>query len=158
MEARPVAAGKARDRDAHFLALQTGCQAKAEDDDVSPPCDGDRFGLQGLRGCRPQELELSLPVGFFAVHTQAVAAARRQLQWFALRKARVGELPVVGWIDRLHHQAVVEIELELDGANKGESVRAGVPWPQGAGPANAEVIGVHVGARSIFAPMRIEGG
>src|SRR5439155_21631426 len=73
-------------------------------------------------------------------------------------KARVGELPVVGWIDRLHHQADVEIELELDGADEGESVRAGVPWPQGAGPANAEVIGVHVGARNIFVTMRIEGG
>src|SRR6266511_4404405 len=48
------------------------------------------------------------------------------------------------WIDRLHHQTVDEIELELDDADEGESVGAGVPGPQGACPANTEVIGVHV--------------
>ena len=37
VESRPVAARKALDRDAHFLAFQAGREAEAQDDDVGPP-------------------------------------------------------------------------------------------------------------------------
>src|SRR5947207_5472215 len=61
-------------------------------------------------------------------------------------------------IDRLHDQAVIEIQLELDGADQGEPVRPRVRRLQRGGPAHAEVIHVHIRARGALAPVGVERG
>ena len=142
--------------DAHLLTFQASGEAEAQHYRVGALRHLHGLGLERFGRCGPQELQLGLAVGFFSVHAEAVAPASLQQEGLGLREAGVGEFPVVRRIHRLHHEAVVQVELELDGADQRQTVRPRMGWPQRTRPAHAEVIDVHVGARRPRAPVRIQ--
>ena len=158
VDPRAIAAVEAVDLDTHLLPFQPGGEAQAQDDHVGLPGDAHGLRLECFDGRGPQQLQLRLAVGLLSVHPQAIAPARLEPERLALCEARVRKLTVVCRIDRPDEQAVVQVQLELDGADQGEAVGPGDGRLEGGGPADAEIVAVHVRARRAGPPVGVQRG
>src|SRR5579885_687285 len=123
LDGRAVSALEAGNLHRHLLALEARGETQEHHDGVGLL--RDRFGValeRFVRAAGPDELEARVAVRFAAHDPDAVRSTTLETERVGLRQSWIGEFTVVRRIVRPDDQAVVEIELELHGADEPDAI------------------------------------
>src|SRR5690606_12938236 len=138
VEPRAVTSLEPLDPHIHFLSLESRGEPEEHHDCVGLARDALRLSQQIVLRGRPDELDLSISVGFLGLEPEPIFLPRLELHLLSGPEPGIPELIAIV-VDGLYHETVLEVELEAASGDGADAVRPGALRSQYAGPADTEV-------------------